>query len=227
MPRPKDHTKSLATGIGARLRAERTALGLTLSALAAKTRLSEAFISRLERGAASASVANLVQMAEVLGLTMQELFETPTVPRRTRLSVNRKDDAAEFLSASGYRWQRVAGGAPNDNLDVFRLVFPSKSRMRLAVSHPGQEHCYVLAGKVAFHVHGERFELAAGDSIYFAAEQPHRVDNLLHIEAHLLMTVARQELSPTSMAWWKALPGSREIQIKKHSGQPNKEETGQ
>jgi quercetin dioxygenase-like cupin family protein len=177
--------------------------------------LSEAFISRLERGAASASVANLVQMAEVLGLTMQELFETPTAPRRTRLALHRTDDAADFLNASGYRWQRVAGGAPKDNLDVFRLVFPPKSRMRLAVSHPGQEHCYILAGRIAFHVHGERFELAAGDSIYFAAEQAHRVDNLLDIEAHMLMTVARQELSPTSMAWWKSVPGSREIQTNK------------
>ena len=227
MPRSKDPSASMAARIGARLRAERSARAFTLATLAAKTGLSEAFLSRLERGAASASIASLVQIAEVLGLSMQDLFDTPAEPRRTELAVHLADEAAEFFNASGYRWQRIAGGAPSDNLDVFRLVFPPKARMKLAVSHPGQEHCYVLAGRIAFHVDQQRFELGVGDGIYFAAEQPHHVDNLIDTEAHLLMTVARPELAPTSMAWWKNLPGGREIRLTTKTGKRSKEEASQ
>jgi quercetin dioxygenase-like cupin family protein len=100
-------------------------------------------------------------------------------------------------------------------MDVFQLVFPPKARMKLMVSHPGQEHCFVQSGEVAFFVGRERHHLKTGDGILFEAEQPHRVDNLGASAAIILMTVARAGHAPTSMEWWRALPRSQEIKSEK------------
>jgi transcriptional regulator with XRE-family HTH domain len=211
MPGKANKVSSLAVRVGMRLRSTRTERGYTLSALAKETDLSEAFLSRLERGLASASVASLVQLTGKLGLSMQKLFDDDAGPLRTRVAVHRSSEKAALIAASGYRWKRLAGNAPNDNMDVFQLVFPPRARMKLMVSHPGQEHCFVLSGEIAFFVGGERFHLKSGDGILFAAEQPHRVDNLGASAAVVLMTVARAGHAPTSMEWWRALPRSKEI----------------
>lgn len=150
---------AIAVVVGERIRQARLSSGLRLSALAERTRLSEAFLSRLERGLASASIASLVQIAEGLGVSMQELFEDHTRPSRTRLSVHRstnEDRSLDIVEATGYRWRRLAGGAPRDRMDVFHLIFPRRARMKTMVSHPGQEHCFVLSGEIAFFVGSER-----------------------------------------------------------------------
>jgi transcriptional regulator with XRE-family HTH domain len=224
MPGRIDKVSSLTTRVGERLRSKRTQLGYTLSALAKEAGLSEAFLSRLERGLASASVASLVQLADKLGLSMQDLFEDGTPAARTRVAVHRSAERAALIAASGYRWKRLAGNAPNDSMDVFQLVFPPKARMKLMVSHPGQEHCFVLSGEIAFFVGTERFHLKTGDGILFAAEQPHRVDNLGASAAIVLMTVARAGHTPTSMEWWRALPRSKEIVTPKAKTEKAKEE---
>ena len=224
MSRKIDKISSVTTRIGERIRGLRLERGYTLSALAKEAGLSEAFLSRLERGLASASVASLVQLADKLGLSMQDLFEDGTRPARTLVAVHRSAEKAALIATSGYRWKRLAGNAPNDNMDVFQLVFPPKARMKLMVSHPGQEHCFVLSGEIAFFVGAERFHLKAGDGIMFAAEQPHRVDNLGTSAAIVLMTVARPGHTPTSMEWWRALPRSREIVTPKAKMERAKEE---
>ncbi len=54
--------------IGRRLRAARLGAGLVLAEVAAKAGVSEGFLSKLERGQVAASIANLIQLAEALGL---------------------------------------------------------------------------------------------------------------------------------------------------------------
>ena len=41
-------------------------------------------------------------------------------------------------------------------MEVFHLVFPREKGMESMVSHPGQEHCYVLQGEVLFFVGDEQ-----------------------------------------------------------------------
>jgi hypothetical protein len=85
---------------------------------------------------------------------------------RTRVAVHRSGAGSlEEVAATGYRWRPLAGGAPLDRLGVFHLVFPRAKGMQATVSHPGQEHCYVLSGEVLFHVDGTTHRLKAGDGI--------------------------------------------------------------
>jgi len=68
-----------ATPIGAKLRAARTAQGMSLSQVATTTGLSKGFLSRVERDETSPSVATLVQLCQVLSLPVGALFAEPEV----------------------------------------------------------------------------------------------------------------------------------------------------
>lgn len=203
--------------VGRRLRSARSGAGLTLADLAGRTELSEGFLSRLERGQASASIANLIRLADALGLGLHELFANPAAPARTAVAVHRggSPDLAEVTS-TGYRWRHLAGGAPLDRLEVFHLVFPRRESMRAMVSHPGQEHCYVLSGEVLFHVGEQRHRLRAGDGILIDSALPHRAENAGDGEAHVLMTVSSAAEGPAAVEWWR-LPADTET--------PEEEET--
>lgn len=189
--------------IGRRLRAARTGAGMTLASVARQAGVSEGFLSKLERGQAAASIANLIQLTDVLGLGLHELFPSDGAPAKTRVAVHRADGAAlQDVAATGYRWRHLGGGAPLDRMEVFHLVFPRAKGMETTVSHPGQEHCYVLSGEVLFHVGGETHRLKAGDGILIDSQQPHRAENAGRGQAHVLMTVARPAEAADVPDWW-------------------------
>ncbi len=126
----------------------------------------KAFSSKLERGQAAASIANLIQLADALGLGLHELFPSDSAPAKTRVAVHRAGAGdLQEVAATGYRWRHLGGGAPLDRMEVFHLVFPRAKGMATTVSHPGQEHCYVLSGEVLFHVGDAQYRLKAGDGI--------------------------------------------------------------
>jgi transcriptional regulator with XRE-family HTH domain len=189
--------------IGRRLRAARTGAGLTLAAVARQAGVSEGFLSKLERGQAAASIANLIQLTDVLGLGLHELFPSDGAPAKTRVAVHRADGARlQDVAATGYRWRHLGGGAPLDRMEVFHLVFPRAKGMEATVSHPGQEHCYVLSGEVLFHVGEASHRLKAGDGILIDSQQPHRAENAGRGQAHVLMTVARPAEAAAVPDWW-------------------------
>jgi transcriptional regulator with XRE-family HTH domain len=188
--------------IGHRLRSARTGAGFTLASVARQAGLSESFLSRLERGQAVASIANLIQLAEVLGLGLHELFQSTSAPARTRVAVHRADGRPQDVAATGYRFRHLGGGAPLDRLEVFHLVFPRTKGMPATVSHPGQEHCYVLSGEVLFHVDGVAHRLKPGDGILIDSQLPHRAENAGRGQAHVLMTVARPAEASDVPDWW-------------------------
>lgn len=189
--------------IGRRLRAARSGAGMTLAAVARRAGVSEGFLSKLERGQAAASIANLIQLTDVLGLGLHELFPSDGAPAKTRVAVHRAGDGTlQDVAATGYRWRHLGGGAPLDRMEVFHLVFPRARGMATTVSHPGQEHCYVLSGEVLFHVGGETHRLKAGDGVLIDSQQPHRAENAGRGQAHVLMTVARPAEAADVPDWW-------------------------
>ena len=61
--------------VAARLREARRTHRLTLRALSEKTGLSEPFLSRLERGRVSTSIANLILITRTVGIDLGQLFQ--------------------------------------------------------------------------------------------------------------------------------------------------------
>src|SRR6266576_6281838 len=67
--------------VGERLRAIRSLRRATLRTIADRAGVSESFLSQVERGRASASIASLRRIAGALGVTVAELFESGALPR--------------------------------------------------------------------------------------------------------------------------------------------------
>jgi quercetin dioxygenase-like cupin family protein len=106
------------------------------------------------------------------------------------------------IAASGYLWRHLGGGAPLDRMEIFQLVFPREKGMEAMVSHPGQEHCYVLSGEVRFFVGDAAYRLKAGDGIFIDSQQPHRAENAGRGKAQVLMTVAKPAAAADAPDWW-------------------------
>ena len=207
-----DRVAKATLEIGRRLRGARQGAGLTLAETAATAGVSEGFLSKLERGQTAASIANLIQLTEALGLGLHELFSAEDAPARTRVVVHRGDAGKlEEVAATGYSWRHLGGGAPLDRMEVFHLVFPREHGMQTMVSHPGQEHCYVLAGEIVFHVGDAQHRLKAGDGIFIDSELPHRAENAGRTKAHVLMSVAKPAEASDAPDWWH-LSKSKEVQ---------------
>jgi transcriptional regulator with XRE-family HTH domain len=201
---------AVLTAIGARIRSLRDERGMKLKALAEAAGLSDAFLSRLERGQVSSSVANLIQIAEALGIGVNELFSTSADQSRSQVTVHRNREVSEdhTVPSTGYRWCLFAGGMPNDDLEVFHLSFPRKNRMDLMVSHPGQEYCYVISGRIRFFVDKESFDLGSGEGVLLNSELPHRAENIGNVEARILMVVAKDAHVREHFDWWRAAGGA-------------------
>src|SRR5213596_4329429 len=66
--------------VGERLREIRSRRRLTLREVAERAGLSESFLSQVERGRSSASIASLRRIADALGVSIADLFEPEGLP---------------------------------------------------------------------------------------------------------------------------------------------------
>ena len=82
--------------VGARLRARRLEVGLTMSEVAARSGLTAGFISQLERDLTSASLSSLYRICAVLGLRAGSLIDDVPAGRLIR-----RDDQARRSLALG------------------------------------------------------------------------------------------------------------------------------
>ena len=66
---------SFRTGLGAAIRRERVALGISQEELAKRSGLQRTYISDLERGTRNPSVGSIQRIAQALGVPVAKLFE--------------------------------------------------------------------------------------------------------------------------------------------------------
>lgn len=192
--------REVGRALGARLRAARDAAGLTLKALAAATGLSQPFLSRLERGLVSASIANLLQVARALGVPLAELLEGEAPPPAPGWAVHR---GGPRVAADGYSFRQLASGLRGRRMDAFVLDFPPGEGMDLVVAHEGEELLYVLEGRVRFRFGAEEALLGPGDAVQFDSSLPHTAENAGPRPARLLMVTAPGRGEP--FGWQRAL----------------------
>lgn len=162
-----------APKIGAQLRAARERLGLTLTRLAEDTGLAKSFLSQVERDQASPSVGTLLRLCQALDVPVGELFAPTQGP----------------LVRAGERGPVRFGG---EGVDEFQLT-PSGERRLLVLQsdiaprggsgdepytlRSDAEFVHVLSGLLVVDVADASYRLAAGDSLTFDAETPHRWSN--------------------------------------------------
>lgn len=167
--------------IGRRLRSLRRQRGLSLARVGRATSLSVGFLSALERGQMSASVATLRRIARFYGIQILHLFN----PTETNPHLVRPAERKVLVAGSGVRMELLAWGHTIMEPHLFRI--PPGAGSGEAYAHEGEEFLHVVRGQLAISLQGgESFRMKAGDSFYFESTIPHQWSNPGRSEAHVL-----------------------------------------
>jgi transcriptional regulator with XRE-family HTH domain len=180
-----------AAGVGGNIRQLRMAKGMTLDRLASRSELTRGYISLVERGLKTPSIAALLRMAAALDVNVAHFFDpnSETAPRYTLF--RQQDRNAAPLRDEGFQLFALAAGRRGKMMEPFLLSPPFHSAPR--ASHTGEEMLFVVQGKVAIKLEGEELILSKGDCLYFSGETTHEVRSLGRQKAEVLVVVAQSQ----------------------------------
>src|ERR671937_3057190 len=162
--------------VGERLRGIRRSRRATLRTIAARSGLSESFLSQVERGRSSASIASLRRIADALGVSMADLFGPDGVPGPRVL----RRDERPALSFGILGRKLLLTPRPLHHLEVFagELEIGGSTGVEPYAHGDSEELFVVLNGSVQLELGGELHELGNGDSIDYRSSTPHRISNV-------------------------------------------------
>jgi len=161
-----------------RLKQRRLELGMSLEEASRAANQTRSWLSKVENFRITPSLPALARMAEVLGTSLASLLDgLDAKPKITLTRMNDRRTIERDTQNSNITYHSLVSGRMNRRMDPFLLDVPPKGGRTVSRPHEGEEFLLVLEGKVSFIFGGEQYELNEGDSLYFDAETPHRLDN--------------------------------------------------
>jgi XRE family transcriptional regulator, regulator of sulfur utilization len=164
--------------VGARVRALREAMGLSLRDLAERSGVSAPMLSQVERQETSPTIALAAKIAAGLDLTLSQLLR---LDEGEHVTISRAGKRRHY-ERGGHRFEELTPPLPGQRADV--SVHTLKPGAATGGSddppmhEPGsRETAVVLEGTLALVVDGSRHELRGGDSVTFDADLPHHFEN--------------------------------------------------
>jgi transcriptional regulator with XRE-family HTH domain len=180
--------------MGERLRAARTARGLSLRELAARLRVSPSLISQIETGRSNPSVSTLYAIADELDVSLDELLfndrrpaepmpadALPDAPAGGTMTaghpVQRGATRHRIRLASGVLWERLTT-LSEPGIEFLRVTYEvggASSPPDAFQRHAGHEWGYVLRGRLEVRIGFDEYVLEPGDAISINSSIPHRL----------------------------------------------------
>ncbi|MBV8987957.1 MAG: helix-turn-helix transcriptional regulator [Solirubrobacterales bacterium] len=179
--------------LGARVRALREGLDLSLRDLAERSGVSAPMLSQVERGETSPTLQVASRIAAGLELRLSQLLR---LDEDGAVTVVRKAERRKGpVRGKGHSYEILSPPLPGQRAEL--------SRHRLAsgavtggpgdppVHEPGsRETALIEAGAVTLHCDGQRYDLVAGDCVTFDADLPHHFENHTREGAVMLAVVS-------------------------------------
>lgn len=162
--------------VGEQIRRLRAAQSMSVRTLATRAGFSPSFISQVENGQVSPSIASLERIATALGTSLAGFFAM-TKPGNgvvTRAS-NRRELASSWSRA---RIEALASVMEGSRLEaVMVTIAPGGRSGKEPSSHPGEELALVFDGQVLLILGHDTHVLQRGDTASFSSETPHLWEN--------------------------------------------------
>ena len=164
--------------LGVRVRDLRKERGFTLEELAEVSGVSRAMISKLERGEKNPTLVIAARLAEGLGVSLSRLAGVEE--RREVVVVSRERRTVLRDPETGFERQSLSPTFAGRGVEYLRNVVPEGSTSGHFPPHRKgvEEHLVVERGEIEATLGGEKYLLREGDALYFAADVPHRFDNV-------------------------------------------------
>jgi transcriptional regulator with XRE-family HTH domain len=166
--------------LGARVRALREAMDLSLRDLAVRSGVSAPMLSQVERGETSPTLQVAQRIAHGLELRLSQLLRLDEGGSVT--IVRHAERRTGPSGPSGHAYEVLTPPLPGQRAELSRHTLapgavtggPGDPPMH----EPGsRETALVQAGSVVLHCDGARHELKAGDCVTFDADLPHHFEN--------------------------------------------------
>jgi len=163
--------------LGRHIRALRTDRGLTLPALAAAALVSPSMLSSVERGQEAPTIVVLARIAAGLGISRWPIMVA--TGEQERLVVRRAGQQDVVEEPGGWRRAILSPVVPGVNFEWVRSTLPSGCDGGVFPAYAPGSHEYVAVetGTLRLSVAESTVDLAAGDSLYFAADVDHHYRN--------------------------------------------------
>ena len=179
--------------LGRKIRDLRLRRGLTVQQLAEATGLSKGFVSQVENGRTSPSLATLYDLAKSLETSVAYLVveedQVPYVVRRAErpnMSVNGNGSRVEVMSAQ-----------PRRNLELLHCELPPGVSMSdKRHFHHGEEVVLCVEGRISLACGEHVVLLDAGDSCHFDGRVPHSLENAGDTPARLFIALTPAAFEP-------------------------------
>lgn len=163
--------------LGERVRELRRRRGLTLDALAARSGVSRAMISKLERGEKNPTLVVAARVAEGLGV---DLMQLAGIEKRGRVVVVPRQAATVARDPqTGFERRLLSQGFGEPRIEFTRNIVPEGSSTGDITPRRRGTEGYVVVGSGTLRavIGGEAYLLETGDALYFDADVAHRFDN--------------------------------------------------
>lgn len=160
--------------IGKKVKDLRVRLGLTQEDLADRAELSKGFISQVERGLTSPSIATLEELLECLGTTLKDFFADVAEPK----TVCKKQDM--YIKEDAERKTQIVWllpGAQGCSLEPILLTIEPGGSTWPDPPHEGDEFGYVLVGTVTLHLGDKKHKVKRGESFFYSPKHTHHLEN--------------------------------------------------
>jgi transcriptional regulator with XRE-family HTH domain len=192
-PTQTNHAAANGSGpaVGARVRALRESLGLSLRDLADRCAVSAPMLSQVERGETSPTIAVAAKIAAGLELNLSQLLRLDegghvVVVRRTDRRRRRR---------GGHTVEELTPPLPGQRADVslhrLRPEAATGGPEDPPLHEPGsRETTFVLDGELTLVIDGEGHRLGSGDAVTFDADLPHHFENPGEGDAEFMAVIA-------------------------------------
>jgi transcriptional regulator with XRE-family HTH domain len=168
-------------------------MGMKVSELASKAKLSPSQISRIEHHKVSPPLSTLSKIADALGVNVSDFF------------AKEEESLSIMIHRTTEKYKEVQHGGKTYLVPFFSNIYrmmepvifkvPPHTELRKKTHHGGEEYMFVLSGAVDFLYGREVHHLEQHESVYFKSEVPHVTFNMGDKEATVLSVMtSRQNL---------------------------------
>jgi transcriptional regulator with XRE-family HTH domain len=176
LPEPQSRDDAVTNHLGQKLRATRRAKDQTLKHLAALTGFTEAYLSQVENGRTSPTLASLKKIAAAYDLSVVELLaEDP--PPNSQIVLRREQRRNLILGAEGMVKEMLVGSQNAKRMEPLLVTINPGEGSGGQYNHAGEEFGIVLSGALELTVEDNVFRLRKGDTFYFTSTRMHGFTN--------------------------------------------------
>ncbi|WP_277744347.1 XRE family transcriptional regulator [Streptomyces sp. LX-29] len=169
---------------------------MTLEVLAERAGVTKSYLSKVERGQSTPSIAISAALARALDVPLDTLFAD--AEELTDVTVTRAHERRPLTpdQEAGSHYEGIALQASNKRMTPFMLRPPHDAGPVPFRDHPGEEFLFVHEGRAELLFPSRSIELGPGDSVYFRATAPHKVRSLSAERAAVLLLVCDDRSGP-------------------------------